>query len=55
MECFSKTITLQGLDGEWVVFRGERDVVSSNMILVMIARKLLMKGCMAYLTYALEV
>ena len=34
--------------------KGERNVISSCMISVMIASKLLRKGCMAYLAYALR-
>ena len=52
---FATIVTLQGLEGKHVVFRGERKIMSSCMISVMTIRKLLRKGCIAYLTYTLEV
>jgi hypothetical protein len=47
---FTTIVTLQGLEGKRVVFRGERNIVSSCMISVMIVRKLLRKGFIVYLT-----
>jgi len=52
---FATIVTLQGLEGKRVVFRGERNIVSSCMISVITVRKLLRKGFIAYLTYTLEV
>ena len=47
---FTTIVTLQGLEGKRVVFRGERNIVSSCMISVTIVRKLLRKGFIVYLT-----
>jgi hypothetical protein len=43
MDCFSKTITLQGLDGKKAIFRGE-NVISSCVISAMTIREAVAKG-----------
>ena len=54
MDCFTKTVTLQGPNGKKIVFRGERNVIPNCIISAMTARKMLKKGCEAYLAYVLE-
>lgn len=51
---FSKTVTLHGIDGKWVVFRGERNIILSCIISVMTAQKLSRKGCPTYLANVSE-
>jgi hypothetical protein len=38
-------VTIQGIGDKRVVFKGERKVFPSCVILVLVARKLLRKGC----------
>ena len=47
VDCFTKTMTIQGIGDKRVVFKGERKVISSCVISVLVARKLLRKGCSA--------
>jgi len=51
MDCFVNMVTLQGVDEKKVIFKGERKVISSCVISGMITRKLMRKGCVAYLAY----
>jgi len=44
MDCFTKTVTIQGIGGKIIVFKGERKAVPSCLISVMTARKLIRKG-----------
>jgi hypothetical protein len=54
LDCFTKTVTFQGAKGETMVFKGERISNFTNLILVMVVRKLLKKGCPAYLAYVIN-
>jgi hypothetical protein len=54
MNCFVKTVTLQGLNARRVIFTGERNVILNCIISVMTARKIMRKGCVAYLTYVID-
>jgi hypothetical protein len=54
LDCFTKTVTFQGAKGETMVFKGERISNFTNMISGMVARKLLKKGCTAYLAYVIN-
>jgi hypothetical protein len=51
MDCFAKTVTLQGPNGRRVIFRGEKNVIPNCIISVMTARKMVKKGCEVYLAY----
>jgi len=51
MDCFVNMVTLQGVDEKKVIFKGERKVISSCVISGMMTRKLMRKGCVAYLAY----
>ena len=54
LDCFTKTVTFQGAKGEIMVFKGEGISNFTNLISVMVARKLLKKGCLAYLAYVIN-
>ena len=54
MDCFTKTMTLIGLDGKWVVFRGERNAIPNCVISTMTVSKLMRKGCMTHLAYVID-
>jgi hypothetical protein len=54
IDCFTKTVTLQDEGGRRVEFRGERNIIPNSIISVMTARKLLRKGCTAYLAYVVD-
>jgi len=54
MDCFTKIMTLIGLDGKWVTFRGERNVIPNCVIPAMTVSKLMRKGCMAHLAYVIN-
>jgi len=45
---------LEGLQSKRVVFKGERKVIPSCLISVLVARKLLRKGCSAWLAHVRE-
>jgi hypothetical protein len=49
MDCFTKTITLQGPRGRKIVFKGERNDISNYIVSAITARKMIKKGCEAYL------
>jgi len=49
LDCFTKTVTFQGAKGETMVFKGERISNFTNIISGIVVRKLLKKGCTAYL------
>jgi len=53
MDCFEKTVSLQGLNGRRVIFRGERNVIPNCIISAMTARKIMRKECEAYLAYVM--
>jgi len=54
VDCFTKTVTIQGIGDKSVVFKGERKVIPSCVISVLVARKLLRKGCSAWLAHVRE-
>jgi len=54
VDCFTKTVTIQGIGDKRVVFKGERKVIPSCVISVLVARKLLRKGCSAWLAHVRE-
>jgi len=54
VDCFTKTVTIQGKGDKRVVFKGERKVIPSCVISVLVARKLLRKGCSAWLAHVRE-
>jgi hypothetical protein len=54
VDCFTKTVTIQGIGDKRVVFKGERKVIPSCVISVLVARKLLRKGCFAWLAHIRE-
>nr|XP_034910705.1 uncharacterized protein LOC118046055 [Populus alba] len=54
VDCFTKTVTIQGIGDKRVVFKGERRVIPSCVISVLVARKLLRKGCFAWLAHVRE-
>jgi hypothetical protein len=54
MDCFAKTVTLQGPNGRRVIFIGERNVIPNCIISVMTARKMVKKGCEVYLAYVFD-
>jgi len=54
VDCFTKKVTIQGIGDKRVVFKGERKVIPSCVISVLVARKLLRKGCSAWLAYVRE-
>jgi len=54
VDCFTKTVTIQGIGDKRVVFKGERKVIPSCVILVLVAIKLLRKGCSAWLAHEKE-
>jgi hypothetical protein len=54
VDCFTKTVTIQGIGDKRVVFKEERKVIPSCVISVLVARKLLRKGCCAWLAHVRE-
>jgi hypothetical protein len=54
VHCFTKTVTIQGIGDKRVVVKGERKDIPSCVILVLVARKLLRKGCSAWLALIRE-
>ena len=54
IDCFTKTVTFQDEGGRRVEFKGERNIIPDSIISVMTARKLLRKGCIAYLAYVVD-
>jgi len=54
VDCFTKTVTIQGISDKRVVFKGERKVIPSCVISVLVTRKLLRKGCSAWLAHVRE-
>jgi len=47
VDCFTKTVTIQGIGDKRVVFKGERKIIPSCVISILVARKLPRKGCCA--------
>ena len=54
MDCFQKVVVLRSPDGFEVAFQGERNVISSCIISAVAARKLLSKGCQAFLAHVVD-
>jgi hypothetical protein len=54
MDCFAKTVTFHGTDGRKIVFRGERTVIPNCIVSAMTARKMIKKGCEAYLALVIK-
>ena len=54
MDCFTKTVAIQGISDKRVVVKGEQKDIPSCVISVLVARKLLMKGCSAWLALVRE-
>ena len=51
IDCFTKTVTLQGLDRKRAIFREKTKIIPSCIILAMRARKLIQRGYEVYLAY----
>ena len=54
VDCFRKEVVFRSPDGLEVVFQGERDVISSCLISAVAARRLLSKGCQAFLAHVVD-
>ena len=54
MDCFTKTVTIQGIGDKRVVVKGEQKDIPSCVISVLVARKLLRKCCSAWLALIRE-
>ena len=54
MDCFQKEVVFRGFEGTEVIFRGDRKVLPTCVISAVKARKLLGKGCSAYLAYVVD-
>lgn len=55
IDCFKKEVTLQTSQGTSVMFEGERKVLPGCIISSVEARKLVRKGCPAYLAHVVDV
>ena len=54
MDCFTKTVTIQGISDKRVVVKTEQKDIPSCVLSVLVARKLLRKGCSACLVHVRE-
>ena len=54
IDCYAKTVTFQTLEGERMIFKGEKILKPIALISVVIAQRILRKGCMRYLAYILN-
>jgi len=54
VDCFTKTVAIQGISDKRVVVKGEQKDIASCVISVLVARKLLRKGCFAWLAHVRE-
>ena len=54
MDCFTKTVTIQGIGDKRVVVKEERKDIPSCVISVLVAGKLLRKGCSVWLALVRE-
>ena len=54
VECRMKRVTLRTPNDDEVIFIGERSNHLSNVISAAIARKMMQKGCEAYLAYVID-
>ena len=55
VDCRMKRVTLRTLNDDKVIFIGERSNHLSNVISAAIARKMVRKGCEAYLAYVIDI
>ena len=54
LECFNKVVKLSISSKPMMRYHGDRNVVSSCLILALTARRLLAKGCQEILAYVLD-
>jgi hypothetical protein len=54
VDCFTETVTIQGIGDKRVVVKGEQKYIPSCVISVLVARKLLRKCCSAWLALIRE-
>ena len=54
MDCYNKIVTFNVTEEKKVEYKGERRVILGSIISAMIVRKLLRKGCQAYLAYVVD-
>ncbi|XP_061999269.1 uncharacterized protein LOC133716595 [Rosa rugosa] len=54
VDCFRKEVVFQSLGKPEITFRGERNILSSCLISAITAKKLLNKGCQAYLAHIVD-
>ena len=54
VDCIMKRVTLRTPNDDEVIFIGERSNHLSNVISTAIARKMVRKGCEAYLEYVID-
>ncbi|KAL0561497.1 hypothetical protein IC582_001926 [Cucumis melo] len=55
MNCHRKEVTFRKPDSTEVVFRGERKIIPTSLISALKVKKLLRKGCIAFLAHVVEV
>ncbi|XP_043813425.1 uncharacterized protein LOC122721247 [Manihot esculenta] len=54
IDCFEKSVVFNSPEGSKFTFFGERRLLSSYVIFAMTTRKMLRKGCQAYLAYVVD-
>ena len=54
LNCYKKEVNLNRPEKLEIKFRGIRRELSSNMISIMVAQRMLRKGCQGYLAYVVE-
>ncbi|XP_043815352.1 uncharacterized protein LOC122724452 [Manihot esculenta] len=54
IDCFEKSVVFNSLEGSKFTFFGERRLLPSYVISAMTTRKMLRKGCQAYLAYVMD-
>lgn len=55
MDCFAKTVILQGINGRRIIFTGEKNFLPNYVVSDMNAKKMLRNECSTYLTYVKDV
>jgi hypothetical protein len=55
MDCFAKTVILQGINGRRIIFTGEKKFLPNYVVSYMNAKKMLRNECSTYLTYVKDV
>lgn len=55
MDCFAKTVILQGINGRRIIFTGEKKFLPNYVVSDMNAKKMLRNECSTYLTYVKDV